>query len=265
MIKFYTHEYMYRAIKGSNREEVSSLKISSIISFLFYIIEYLICASYFLMWILLKIPLLNSVIATICVNFVRGNIGFVLRGLYYKTQLKKMGVNVFIDRGASIIDPSNVEIGSNTYIDTNVDIYGGLSENALVKIGNYVHIAAGCIIGGRAGVEIGDYTGVAAGSKIYSATHYYKNINTQEFVVISPLVPREQQFLLEAPVIIKEHVFIGFNSIVLPGVHIEKGCVIGALSLVKSNVPEFAIGVGAPLKIINTRPRPLKNQEKCDV
>lgn len=262
MVKLYTRDYIYRALKGNNREEINVVKIPAITSFLIRIIEYLICVSYFFIWVIAKIPLLNSILATVCVNFVRGNLGFLLRGLFFKTQLKKMGVNVFIDRGSSIIDPDHVEIGSNTYIDTNVDIYGGLAGQAIVKIGNYVHIAGGCIIGGRAGVEIGDYTGIAAGSRVYSATHHYKNIYNNEFVIISPLVPKEHQFLLEGQVIIKEHVFIGFNSIVLPGVVLEKGCVIGALSLVKSDVPEFVVAVGSPLKIINTRPRPLKQKIK---
>ncbi len=254
MVKFYTVDYIYRALKGENRQEEGSVKISLIMSLLISTIQFLILIIYCLMWFFSKIPLINSIVETICVNYARGSLGFLLRGLFYKTQLKKMGVNVFIDKGTSIIDPCFVEIGSNTYIDTNVDIYGGLSDACLVKIGSYVHIAGGCIIAGRGGIEIGNYTGIAAGSKIYSATHHYKN-HANEFVIISPLVAKEQQFLLEAPIIIKEHVFIGFNCVVLPGVVLERGCVIGAQSLVKSNVPEFVIAVGSPLKIVNQRPR----------
>lgn len=256
MFFLYTEDYIYRALTGHLRTENSPQKRLKIISWMIFPIQLIILLSYAWMWVITKIPIIRSITETICISYARGSLGFLLRGLFYKTQLKKMGVNVFIDRGATIIDPQYVEIGSNTYIDTNVEIYGGLSKTIQVKIGDFVHIAHDCIIAGRAGVEIGDYTGIAASSRIYSATHHYKKANSDEFVIISPLVALHEQCLLVAPIIIKEHVFIGFGSIVFPGVILETGCVIGALSMVKSSVPAFVVAVGAPLKIINTRPKP---------
>lgn len=256
MFQIYTHDYIYRALKGNTRTEANTDKPSLIFQVLIYTVSFIITLSYLCMWVLAHIPLINSLVETICIGYARGSIGFLLRGLFFKTKLKKMGTNVFIDRGTTIVDPHYVEIGSNTFIDTNVDIYGGVSEGTKVCIGDYVHIAAGCIIAGRGGIKIGDYTGIAAGSRIYSATHHYKKEGSDEFVIISPLVPHQYQHVVEAPVLIKPHVFIGFNTIVLPGAILETGCVVGAQSLVKTTVPEFVVAVGSPLKIINKRPKP---------
>ena len=50
------------------------------------------------------------------------------------------------------------------------------------------------------------------------------------------------------PVRIEDDVWIGFNSAVLKGVTIGRGAVIGACSVVTSDVPPFAIMVGNPAR-----------------
>lgn len=55
------------------------------------------------------------------------------------------------------------------------------------------------------------------------------------------------------PVIIGDDVWIGANSIILPGISVGNGAVIGAGSVVTKDVPEDAIVVGNPAKIIKYR------------
>jgi len=52
------------------------------------------------------------------------------------------------------------------------------------------------------------------------------------------------------PVIIGEGSWIGFSSIILPGVEIGKNCVIGANSVVNSNIPDYSVACGAPAKVV---------------
>lgn len=51
---------------------------------------------------------------------------------------------------------------------------------------------------------------------------------------------------------IGEYTFIAAGSVVLPGVSIGKGCLIGAGTLVTRDVPDYAIVVGSPGKIIGS-------------
>lgn len=49
---------------------------------------------------------------------------------------------------------------------------------------------------------------------------------------------------------IKENVWIGAGTIVLPGVTIGKGSVIGAGSVVTRSIPEFSLAIGNPAKVV---------------
>lgn len=57
-----------------------------------------------------------------------------------------------------------------------------------------------------------------------------------------------------APIIIKDKVWIGFNSIILKGVTIGEGSIVGAGSVVTKDVPDWTIVAGNPAKIIRTIP-----------
>lgn len=53
-----------------------------------------------------------------------------------------------------------------------------------------------------------------------------------------------------APVVVEDKVWIGFNSIILKGVTIGEGAVVAAGSVVRSNVPRYAIVAGNPAVIM---------------
>ncbi len=51
-------------------------------------------------------------------------------------------------------------------------------------------------------------------------------------------------------------VWIGYEALVLSGVHIGDGAVIGARAVVTKDVPPYAVAVGNPARIIKYRFRP---------
>jgi maltose O-acetyltransferase len=51
-------------------------------------------------------------------------------------------------------------------------------------------------------------------------------------------------------VFIGDNVFIGVNSVILPGVKIGNNVIIGALSLVNTDIPEGKVAVGIPARVI---------------
>ena len=55
-----------------------------------------------------------------------------------------------------------------------------------------------------------------------------------------------------AAISIKDKVWVGFNVIILKGVTIGEGSIIGAGSVVTSNIPDWSIVAGNPAKIIRT-------------
>ncbi len=55
------------------------------------------------------------------------------------------------------------------------------------------------------------------------------------------------------PIVVEDNVFIGANSIILPGVTIERDCVIGAGSVVTKAIPAGTVAVGCPARPIKTK------------
>ena len=53
--------------------------------------------------------------------------------------------------------------------------------------------------------------------------------------------------------IVRPYVWVGMNTLILPGKHIWDGAVIGTYSVVTKDVPSMAIVGGVPAKIIGQR------------
>lgn len=58
--------------------------------------------------------------------------------------------------------------------------------------------------------------------------------------------------LMYGKVVIKDGAHIGIGAIIMPGVIIGRGAVIGAGAVVTSDIPDYAVAVGIPAKIIKT-------------
>ena len=91
-------------------------------------------------------------------------------------------------------------------------------------------------------VSIGDHVTVTSGVKFI--TH-----DGSTCLVKDEQGKRYQRF---APIQVGSHVFIGVNSIIMPGVSIGSNVVIGACSLVSKPLPESGVYVGIPAKKIKS-------------
>jgi len=52
------------------------------------------------------------------------------------------------------------------------------------------------------------------------------------------------------PVTLEDNVWIGFESVVLPGVTIGRGCIVGCKSIVAEDLPPYSIAVGNPAHVV---------------
>jgi acetyltransferase-like isoleucine patch superfamily enzyme len=57
---------------------------------------------------------------------------------------------------------------------------------------------------------------------------------------------------LTAPIEIGNDVFIGFRTIILPGVKIGNRCIIGAGSVVNKSIPDNSVAVGNPCRVVKS-------------
>lgn len=102
--------------------------------------------------------------------------------------------------------------------------------------------------------EIGKYCAVSWNTTINAVGHPSDHLTVSAF----PYVPYVGNFVQERTqqyqkVIIRNDVWIGANSVIMPGVTIGNGAIIGAGAIVTRNVPDYAIVAGVPAKIIKYR------------
>lgn len=203
---------------------------------------------------------------------ISGYFGQQLRYAYYRKQLKYMGTNVRIDAGVYILNPGYVSIADETWIDKNVILIGGpphVGKRKILKksnqayngnigelhIGVGCHIAPNCVIQAHGGIRLGNYVGIAAGSKLYSLSHHYRNLNQDDNILykFSPMAPEEEQFLIAGPIVMEDNAALGLNSVILPGVTIGKNSWVGVNSTVSHDVPPNSIASGSPAVVVKQR------------
>lgn len=112
-----------------------------------------------------------------------------------------------------------------------------------LNIGTNVTIQPMSYIEASGGVTIGSDTSIAHGVSIMSESHVTKDRKT----------PFKCQGMTYAPVTIGEDVWIGAKATIMSGITIGNKAVIGANSVVTKDVPDYAIVVGAPARIIKYR------------
>ena len=108
----------------------------------------------------------------------------------------------------------NIEVGKNTFI-------------------NYT-----CTIIDVGKVVIGDYCQIAPNVSIYTAGH--------------PVHPAARNTAYEygIDITIGNNVWIGGNSVIMPGIHIGDNVVIGAGSIVTKDIPAWTVAAGNPCRVI---------------
>ena len=156
-----------------------------------------------------------------------------------------VGDNVHLSRKASYYNCANIVIGNNVRIDDFCVISAGVGG---INIGNYIHIAVYGVLIGAGKITLHDFSGLSSRVSIYSSSDDYSGEN-----MTNPMVSDEFTSVTHADVTIGRHVIIGAGSVVLPGVTLEEGVAIGALSLVAKSCSRFGIYSGVPVKRIRER------------
>ena len=167
---------------------------------------------------------------------------------------KSLGDNVLISKKTSLYGTSRISIGNNVRIDDFCVLSAGKGG---IEIGNYVHIAIFSSLQGEGKITLHDFVGISSKVSIYSSNDDYYG----EFMS-NPTVPVKFTGVTHAPVNLLKHVLIGSGSILLPGITVNTGAVIGALSLVSENCEEFYIYKGNPARKMLKRNKKLLDLEK---
>ena len=136
-------------------------------------------------------------------------------------------------------------IGSNVAIDTPFYTDYGIHTS----IGNNVIVGMNCIFIDNNHISIGNNVMIASGVQICTATHPVK-ANDRILEDWTPDMKRNWYHTFAQKISIGNHVWIGANAAILPGVTIGDHVTIGAGSIVTKDIPDHSLAFGNPCKVI---------------
>jgi acetyltransferase-like isoleucine patch superfamily enzyme len=136
------------------------------------------------------------------------------------------------------------------YVGNDSGLYHGtffdLGPNAEIHIGEYCSIV-GAIFATNGRVSIGDYSFIAH-EVVIADTHWATPHQDDSGNGSS------RAETLQSNIEIGRNVWIGAHASIIGNVRIGEGAIIGAGTVVTENVPEFAVCVGNPMRIVRSVP-----------
>jgi acetyltransferase-like isoleucine patch superfamily enzyme len=134
-----------------------------------------------------------------------------------------------------------LEIGANVLFEP--DAWITMPAPARVRIGGGTFLNIGVMVAALELVEIGEHCMFANGCVVSDADHRYDD----------PVKPVPWQgFTSKGPTRVGDNVWCGANVVITSGVTVGERCVIGANSVVTSDLPPFSIAAGAPARVLRT-------------
>ncbi|MCH5216316.1 MAG: acyltransferase [Muribaculaceae bacterium] len=171
---------------------------------------------------------------------------------WYSRYFAAFGQDSRIASCASLIKGMEyITIGEHTYISKGVqltawDNYRGQLLNPEIRIGDGCSIGEDNHITAIDKIIIGNH--VLTGKKVLITDNAH-GISSKNLLDIPP---SERQLSSKGAVIIEDNVWIGEKASILPGVHIGKGCIIGANAVVTRDIPPYSVVGGNPARIIKS-------------
>jgi acetyltransferase-like isoleucine patch superfamily enzyme len=155
------------------------------------------------------------------------------------------GRDVYIGPGVVINRPRFVSLGDRVRIlrNTNINLHprDRHSEEILLTLGNDVIISENCYISACNSIIIEENVGISPNVMIIDNSRKPGDVARPS---------KEQDISTDGYVKIGADSWIAFASCVLPNVTIGRHCIIGALSVVNTDIPPYSVAVGSPARVV---------------
>jgi acetyltransferase-like isoleucine patch superfamily enzyme len=150
---------------------------------------------------------------------------------------------VFLGKGVEIQatpELSTMEIGRWVHIGDKNTIR---CHEGSLRFGDKVVLGRDNVINTYLDIELGDSVLMADWVYVCDFDHKMDDIN----------VPIKDQGILKGPVRIGPDTWIATKVTILRNTTIGRGCVLGSHAVVKGDIPDYSIAVGAPAKVVKNR------------
>jgi acetyltransferase-like isoleucine patch superfamily enzyme len=141
---------------------------------------------------------------------------------------------------------AHIAIGAHVFVgaDSWLHVEEPCGVPIALELGDGTNIAGHCVLSAARSVRIG--AGVLIARGVYVSDHSHE-FGRSDRPVLAQGIARV------APVVVEDGAWLAENVVVCPGVTIGRGAVIGANSVVTSDIPAGAVAVGAPARVLPAR------------
>ncbi len=208
--------------------------------------------------------LLKHELIVLASQSVPGALGLALRKALYPRLLGACGRNVVFGQHVVLRHPSKIRVGDNVVIDDNCLLDAKGDSNEGITIGSGVFVGRNTILSCKNGdIRLGDRANLGFNCEVFSASrvvlgedallaaYCYVIGGDHDFSDTSKAVLEQSR--RSAGVVIGSGVWMGAGVKVLDGVRIGPHAIVGAGAVVREDVPEYAIAVGMPARVVGRR------------
>jgi acetyltransferase-like isoleucine patch superfamily enzyme len=208
--------------------------------------------------------LIHYEIVVLLAQSTPGALGLALRKALYPTLLGACGRNVIFGHNVVLRHPHKIRIGDNVVIDDNCLIDAKGDANRGITIGNGVFIGRNTILSCKNGdISVGDGANIGFNCEVFSASDVTIGRDTL-LAAYCYVIGGDHDFSDPSRAVLEQsrkssgvHVgagaWLGAGAKLLDGVIVGDRAIVGAAALVRDSIPEGAIAVGIPARIVGQR------------
>jgi acetyltransferase-like isoleucine patch superfamily enzyme len=208
--------------------------------------------------------LIGFELVTLLSSWVPGALGLFLRAKLYPLVLGRVGRNVVFGVNVTIRHPHKIAIGDNVVIDDQCCLDAKGRDNHGITIGSGVFVGRNTILSCKNGdIVLDDRANLGFNCEIFSASTVrvgqdvlmaaYTYLVGGDHLYDRTDVPVLQQGRTAQGIDIGAGVWLGAHVVVTDGSTVGRDAIVGAGAVVVGAIPEFAIAVGTPAKVIRDR------------
>ena len=136
-----------------------------------------------------------------------------------------------------------IAVGTGVFVGAGsfLQVLDGPGDGVALEIGDGTSITGDCVLSAASSIRIGRRVLIAR--NVYVADHRHGFADHDRAIL-------DQGVEAVAAVEIDDGAWLGHNVLIGPGVRVGRGAVVGANAVVLSDVPDFAVAVGAPARVV---------------
>ena len=195
---------------------------------------------------------------------IPGSVGLILRKMLYPALLGACGRRVVFGQNVVLRHPGKIRIGDDVVVDDNCLLDAKGDDNQGISIGRGVFIGRNTILSCKNGdIDVKDGANIGFNCEIFSASRVtigasalfaaYCYVIGGDHEHSDSSRPVLAQGRTSSGVSIGDGVWMGAGAKILDGVTIGDHAVVGAGAVVRASIPDYAVAVGIPARIVGSR------------